>query len=131
MLPHLLTANGDIPLGHVRVDDLSEGETRAFAYLDGMGLREEAFVLRRRGALHVFVNRCPHWMTRLEDARGGAYDRTRDVILCPRHGARFDARTGECQSGPPEGGRIKQLPYRVEGQFLVVEPPEDEWVDDE
>lgn len=115
-------------LGRVRVDQMADGETRRFPFRDALGLVDEAIVLRLGDDFHVYVNRCPHWKTALDSASGDFYDRRGGVLVCERHGARFDPRNGECTSGPAEG-KLERIPYRREGHSLVVEPPDRDWID--
>jgi 3-phenylpropionate/trans-cinnamate dioxygenase ferredoxin subunit len=48
---------------------------------------------------------------------GGSVDG--DVIVCPRHGARFSIRTGEVLS-PPAYEDVPTFPVRVEGGMVQV-----------
>lgn len=120
----------DDGLGRVRVDDLEDGQTRRFPFRDALGLVDEGLVLRLGDELHVFVNRCPHWKIALDSTSGDFYDRRAGELVCERHGARFEPRTGECLGGPAEG-HLERIPFRRDGQEIVVEPVEREWVDDE
>lgn len=43
------------------------------------------------------------------------------VIACPRHGARFDVRTGEVLTLPAVCG-VRSYPVRIEGETLCVCP---------
>ena len=117
------------PLGSVVVADLKDGRARTFPFRDALGLADEAIVLRVSGVLHVFVNRCPHWKIALASESGDFFDVRTGTIVCERHGARFDPLSGLCVSGPAEG-RLERLPFRLEGERIVVEPVEREWVDD-
>jgi nitrite reductase/ring-hydroxylating ferredoxin subunit len=115
--------------GRVRVDDLAAGRCRRFPYTDDLGLTEEAFVLRLDDSYEVFVNRCPHWRIPLDGTDGDFFDRRRGELVCGRHGARFDPRSGACTGGPAEGA-LRKLPFIVEDGVLRVIPAEQEWLDE-
>jgi nitrite reductase/ring-hydroxylating ferredoxin subunit/Fe-S cluster biogenesis protein NfuA len=61
----------------------------------------------------VFRNSCAHQGNTLD---GGIVDD--GVIVCPWHGFRFDATTGECLSAP--GAHLEQVPTRVEGGRVSI-----------
>ena len=117
------------PRGTVRVDDLQTGDARCFPFLDDLGLKDEAFVLRLGDDLFVYVNRCPHWRGQLDNGDKNLFDRSTSSILCQRHRSRFDPRTGEAISGVAEG-RLERLPFRREGDVIVVDLPDLEWLDE-
>lgn len=115
------------PIGRIRVADLAEGEARTFAYLDSVGLREQAVVVRHDGEIYAYTSRCPHWQVPL--GVGDLLDRRAGELVCQNHGARFDVRTGRCVAGPPEGGRLHPVPFRIEGDELVALAEDEEWED--
>lgn len=47
-----------------------------------------------------------------------------DVVICPRHGARFSIRTGAALSLPAITA-VERYPVRIEGDDLLVGLPED------
>lgn len=47
-------------------------------------------------------------------------------VICPRHGARFDVRTGEATAMPAVAG-VRAYEVRVEGDDILVESPDGEW----
>jgi len=65
---------GDFPSGQVRVVD-ADGERVAVANVDG--------------TLYAFEDRCTH-----DDGPLGEGQLEGCQVICPRHGARFDVRTG-------------------------------------
>ncbi len=67
------------------------------------------------GTLAALEDRCSHddgelCTGKLED----------DAVVCPRHGARFDPRTGEALT-PPAYEPIERFPVRVRGGWIEVE----------
>jgi nitrite reductase/ring-hydroxylating ferredoxin subunit/Fe-S cluster biogenesis protein NfuA len=61
----------------------------------------------------VFRNECAHQGRTLD---GGMIDD--GVLVCPWHGFRFDATSGECHSAP--GAQLPQVPMRVDGGRVFV-----------
>jgi 3-phenylpropionate/trans-cinnamate dioxygenase ferredoxin component len=72
-----------------RVDDVVDGELRAFAV---RGVTWPVIVVRVEGQIVATAGVCPH-----EDV--GLADGTLEdcVLTCPGHGYRFDVRDGRCE----------------------------------
>lgn len=86
---------------------------------DGDVLRTECegrglFIYREGRSVQVFDSRCPHQATDMPaSALAGC------TLACPRHGWRFDLRSGACTA---VGDRpLRQLPSRAEGGRLLVQ----------
>jgi nitrite reductase/ring-hydroxylating ferredoxin subunit len=112
----------------VPVADLPPETTRWFAFeRDGEPLT--GVVLRpRSGGFAVYVNRCPHVpLYGLDFASENIVDPRDGHLVCANHGARFDASDGRCVFGPARGQALEPLPFREDGDALVVsitpEPP--------
>ena len=88
---------------------LRVGASRRVA-CDGRGL----FVHRDAQGFKVYDSRCPHQATDMPaSALAGC------TLACPRHGWRFDLRSGACTA---VGDRpLRQLPSRAEGGRLLVQ----------
>jgi len=72
----------------------------------------EAFVVRFRGTVHGYVNRCPHVPAdniNLDAPKGKFFDRLGRFLVCRRHSAWFDAASGECVRGPCKGAALFRL----------------------
>ena len=74
------------------------------------------------GAFYALDNRCPHMGGSLADGNlEGA------TLSCPRHGAKFDVRTGKNVGGAKlafikaKVGDAKMFPVKVEGKDILVE----------
>lgn len=92
-------------------DDIPEGGMRR------VDVGEESFVITRvGGTLSAFRNVCVHQGNTLD---GGMIDD--GVLVCPWHGFRFDATTGECMSAP--GAQLEAVPLRVEGGRVSLRAP--------
>ncbi|WP_114418166.1 Rieske (2Fe-2S) protein [Marinospirillum perlucidum] len=94
-----------------RDDELDEGQFRIAETEDG----EEILVARAEGELHAVINECSH------DHRGfdgGCIEA--DLLICPRHGARFCLRNGKALT-PPAYTDIETYPVKVEEGLIWVE----------
>lgn len=98
--------------GWVRVaplDDFPPG-TRRVVDVDGVAVA----VFHLEGGLYAIEDVCTHDGGELAsgELEGGE-------IVCPRHGARFDLRTGAV-TAPPAYEPVAILPVRVEGGWVEV-----------
>ena len=72
---------------------------------------------RCAGALYAIEDRCSHDDGPLCE---GVWDADTCEVECPRHGSRFDLRTGK-PSGPPATEPVPTYPVRVEGDDVLVD----------
>ena len=106
----------------VRVEVAGVGRGRAvmFAFRrDGEPLGGMV-VMDAQGALHAYVNRCPHVPYSLDLGDGNVLDHDGLTVVCANHGARFDPGSGRCIWGPARGGGLEPLPFRRDGTAIVV-----------
>jgi 3-phenylpropionate/trans-cinnamate dioxygenase ferredoxin component len=92
--------------------ELADGDRRV---ITAPGL--EVLVLNCAGRLFGIENRCSHEDTPLAD---GALDQAACSVECPRHGSRFDLRTGQALSLPAYQP-IEVFPVKVVGDVVTVE----------
>jgi 3-phenylpropionate/trans-cinnamate dioxygenase ferredoxin subunit len=95
-------------------DELQPGERRVVDVDDVMIL-----VFNLDGEYHAIEDVCTHDYASLDD--GEVQD---GCIVCPRHAARFDIRTGEALTAPAYEP-IPTFPVRVEGGMVQVR--DDRW----
>ena len=82
------------------------------------------------GPLEVGVYNCGGQLLALEDRCShddgplceGEWEQERCVVVCPRHGAEFDIRTGVPLTLPAVVG-VRTFPVRVDGGIVTVELP--------
>jgi len=101
---------------------LSEGGTGVrFALAGREGRAEQCFAIRHGGAVHAFVNRCPHLGTELDWQPGEFFEESGLYLVCSTHGAIFEPRTGFCVAGPCRGASLEPLQVReTNGQVVLV-----------
>jgi len=91
---------GEIPPGECRVFEV-EGHPLLISNVDG--------------SYHAIENICTH-----DDGPLGSGQLHGTEIECPRHGARFDVRTGAVRR-MPAAHPVRSFPTRVEGDRILVE----------
>ena len=97
-----------------RVEDLPPGDRRAVDVEDVM-----IIVFNLDGDYYAIEDVCTHDYSSLDD---GELDGQQ--IICPRHGARFDVKTGEALTAPAYEA-IPTFPVRVENGTVQVK--DDRW----
>src|SRR5208282_5611098 len=95
-----------------RADELAEGAARGFVFGEGLA-RIAVFVLRHGGAIHAYVNRCPHQGTSLEILPDRFFDALGRYLICRTHGALFRPEDGFCVAGPCAGKSLTPASIRV------------------
>ena len=95
---------GEIPPGGVKVLRIGD---------------QEIAVFNVAGAYHAMDDICTHDGGPLAEGEIEG-----DVVICPRHGARFSIRTGAALSFPAVTP-VDRYPVRVEGDDLLVGIPEE------
>lgn len=85
-----------------------------------------AFVVRHRGQVHGYVNRCPHFPeddVNLDKPDGKFFDRMGRFLECRRHSALFDPANGECVRGPCRGASLTPLQVAEEAGVVLYLGP--------
>jgi 3-phenylpropionate/trans-cinnamate dioxygenase ferredoxin component len=97
------------------------GPAEAITETDGLSAEVDGYVIlvvRCGESLYAVEDRCTHDGEPLD---GGEIESCE--IICPRHGARFDLRSGEALT-PPAYEPLRTFPVRIEAGRVLVEPPE-------
>lgn len=79
----------------------------------GTAVFDKTITVRNENGLRVFSNRCTHLGCKIDKVAG-------KELVCPCHGSRFDAATGQVISGPA-GEDLKELNYRIDKEKMVIE----------
>ncbi|WP_338665061.1 Rieske (2Fe-2S) protein [Pararoseomonas sp. SCSIO 73927] len=101
-----------------RLEEIPDGAARGFPPARG-GLAG-LVAARRGGAVHVYVNACPHLGIPLESLPDRFLDGAGRHLVCTAHGARFRVEDGFCVSGPCAGDRLEVVEVRIEGGVVLV-----------
>lgn len=86
----VVCASGELP-------EAGRGVRFAVEYF---GAPAPAFVVRKDGAAHGYLNRCAHVAMELDWQEGVFFDAAGRDLLCSTHGAAYDPRSGRCLGGP-------------------------------
>ncbi len=100
-----------------RIQDLDDPGSLE-AELASAGENSAIFVVRVRGLISAYVNRCPHTGAPLNWLPDQFLDYAGELIQCATHGALFHPLDGECVRGPCLGQFLQ--PLRVEVRQGVV-----------
>lgn len=96
-------------------EDLEENGSRGFE-VNGVAL----FAVRKRGAVFVYRNRCPHVGLPLNWLPNQFLDLDRELIQCTSHGALFRIDNGQCVAGPCPGQSLRAISHReVDGEIHI------------
>ena len=68
-----------------------------------------AFVVRYRGRVYGYLNRCAHVRTELDWREVQFLDANGRDLICSTHGAVYAATSGECLGGPCAGAPLVSL----------------------
>lgn len=102
-----------------RVADLQAHGTHAFTIGRGdWPLR--GFVVRQGGAMHGYVNRCPHAGHPLDLVPGRFLTADGLLILCSSHGALFEKSTGLCVAGPCAGRALARVALKIDSGLVML-----------
>jgi nitrite reductase/ring-hydroxylating ferredoxin subunit len=82
------------------------------------GAPAPAFVIRKNGDVHGYLNRCAHVAMELDWQEGVFFDSDGRDLLCSTHGATYDAASGRCVGGPCNGTPLVKL--RIEERDGMV-----------
>jgi nitrite reductase/ring-hydroxylating ferredoxin subunit len=99
--------------------DIPDPGAKGFVFREGDYLFA-GFVVRKDGAVHGFVDRCPHTGTPLAAFPDRYFTRERDLLLCATHGALFRPADGRCVAGPCEGRSPGAWTVIVQGDDVVT-----------
>jgi nitrite reductase/ring-hydroxylating ferredoxin subunit len=99
--------------------DLVDPGSRAFTIGRG-DWPVRGLVVRRHGAVHAYVNRCPHAGHPLNLRPHEFLTPDRSLVVCNSHGALFEVATGYCVSGPCAGASLRRIPIEVRAGYVLL-----------
>ena len=105
-----------------RLDEIADPGARGFTFPapEAKGRAFQGFVVRKAGALHGYVDACPHTGGPLPAAPDRYLDAKGDWILCWTHGAMFQIADGLCVAGPCVKRSLRPWPVRLRGDEVVT-----------
>ena len=67
------------------------------------------FVVRFKGKVFGYLNRCAHKPMELDWAEGEFFESSGAYLMCSTHGAIYAPESGRCEGGPCRGGKLRQI----------------------
>ena len=104
-----------------RIDDVVDGDARAFESVDRRLNPTGLFVVRRGTQAYCYVNDCPHLHITLDFLPGRFMNKDAGLIQCSNHGARFEIENGKCVWGPYRGDALTSLPIEIVNGTVILE----------
>lgn len=102
--------------------ELSDPGAREFSP-PGARFPDDYFVVRHGTQLACFSNVCTHMQQPLNWAPNRFLNKSGEYIVCPAHGATYDALSGECRGGPCNGRSLTRWPVRLDNGRIIVRVP--------
>ena len=84
------------------------GKGVRFAVTAG-GAEATGFVVRFRGVVYGYLNRCAHVPIELDWAEGEFFESSGLYLMCATHGAIYAPESGRCEGGPCRGGKLRPI----------------------
>lgn len=79
------------------------------------------FVVRYRGKVYGYLNRCAHVGIELDWQPGEFFDVSGLYLVCATHGAAYVPDSGRCVAGPCKGQSLKSLQVEeIDGRIYLV-----------
>jgi nitrite reductase/ring-hydroxylating ferredoxin subunit len=90
-------------------DALADSGTAVRFEVEYFGETAPAFVVRHRGRVYGYLNRCGHMPMELDWRAGEVFDSEGRDLICSTHGATYAAASGRCLGGPCGGTPLVRL----------------------
>lgn len=102
-------------------DVVDGGKGVRFAVFAG-GRETTGFVVRFKGKVFGYLNRCAHVPIELDWNHGEFFESTGLYLMCATHGAIYAPETGRCEGGPCRGGKLRPISVHEIDQSLFWQP---------
>lgn len=104
-----------------KISEISEGIWYEFSLQVEYGLLS-IMLIKHDGQYSGYQNICPHQGRRMDYATGQFLLTESGNIVCPAHGAEFNADTGLCINGPCKGQSLQSVTIKSneESIFTVI-----------
>lgn len=82
------------------------------------------FVVRYKGKVHAYLNRCAHVSIELDWNEGDFFESSGAYLMCSTHGAMYVPDSGRCAGGPCRGGRLRPISVSEHDNQVFWQPDE-------
>ena len=89
--------------------ELSDGGKGVRFTVEQHGETLPAFVIRHRGRVYAYLNRCAHVGVEMDWMEGEFFDDSGLYLICSTHGATYAPESGYCIGGPCKGKSLQEL----------------------
>ncbi|MEY4879967.1 MAG: hypothetical protein RJB62_1436 [Pseudomonadota bacterium] len=96
-----------------RTEDLARTGAKGIVLGEGSDRLDVVVVRAKDGALHGYINSCPHQFLPLEIFPDHFFSEDKKHLICSGHGALFEPGTGLCTEGPCENDYLDRLEIAV------------------
>ena len=99
--------------------EISEGQSKKVSF-KLKGRTVDAFVVRYRGKLCAYWNRCSHMPLPLDWGDNDFFSPDKKYLICKNHGAVYAPDSGECVAGPCTGHSLESIGCAVDGRKVYL-----------
>lgn len=90
--------------------------------VSAFGTDATGFVVRFRGQVYAYLNRCAHVPVELDWFKGEFFESEKLHLMCSTHGAIYAPESGACVGGPCRGGRLRPIAVHEVDDRIVWQP---------
>lgn len=105
-------------------EQVQEGGRGVRFGVSAFGDKATGFVVRHKGVVYAYLNRCAHVPIELDWAEGEFFESSGLYLMCSTHGAIYVPESGFCAGGPCKGGRLRPIGVTEEGGQIYWQPDE-------
>jgi nitrite reductase/ring-hydroxylating ferredoxin subunit len=88
------------------------------------GADATGFVVRFKGQIYGYLNRCAHVPIELDWNQGDFFESSGLYLMCSTHGAIYLPETGRCAGGPCRGGALRRIAVAEHDGQVFWQPDE-------
>lgn len=99
----------DVIIPICRSDEVLEGGNGVRFPVTAGGEDAVGFVVRHKGVVRGFLNRCAHVPMELDWTPGVFFESSGSYLMCATHGALYTPSTGKCAGGPCHGASLRAI----------------------
>lgn len=103
-------------------DAVLEGGRGVRFAVSAFGDAATGFVVRHKGQVYGYLNRCAHVPIELDWAEGAFFESSGTYLMCATHGALYAPESGQCAGGPCKSGRLRPIALREENNHIYWRP---------
>lgn len=108
----------DVIIPICRSDEVLEGGNGVRFPVTAGGEDAVGFVVRYKGVVRGFLNRCAHVPMELDWTPGVFFESSGSYLMCSTHGALYTPSTGKCAGGPCHGASLRAIKvFEIDNQI--------------